>query len=228
MLRAIIFDFDGVIVDSEPLHYSAFKHVLAEKNIGLTESQYYTDYIGMDDKGCFSTVLKNHGHRTSRNDITTLINKKSAYFDQHIKSNLHLFSGVASFIRTVSKQWPLAIVSGALRNEIDLILKEARLHQFFDTIISAENVEKGKPDPEGFLKGLESLNQSINTLTARPNNCLVIEDSIPGVYGAQAAGMRCLAVTNTHPPEQLAHADAITSSLDNYAIDSLVEKLWAK
>ncbi len=226
MLQAIIFDFDGIIVDSEPLHYAAFRYVLAEERIPLTESQYYADYIGMDDKGCFSAVLTRHHRTPSPNAITDLIQRKSTYFHEHVTKNVHLFDGVVDFIPMVAKRWPLAIVSGALRDEIELILGGAGLRDSFQVLISAEDVNEGKPNPEGFLKGLDALNRSEAQPTVQPADCLVIEDTIPGVDGARAAGMRCLAVANTHPREQLAHADAVTDSLTDYDIDVLERTLW--
>ena len=226
MLRAIIFDFDGVIADSEPLHFAAFEYVLAEEHIPLPKSEYYTDYVGMDDNGCFSAVLTRHGHMVSPDVITDLIRRKSTYFHQHVTQNVRLFDGVVDFISTVARRWPLAIVSGALRDEIELILEDAGLRDAFQSIISAEDVKRGKPDPEGFLRGLDTLNRSTVHPTAHPTDCLVIEDSIPGIDGARAAGMRCLAVANTHPREQLAHADAATDSLAKYDIDALARTLW--
>ena len=226
MLQAIIFDFDGVIADSEPLHYAAFRHVLAEERIPLTESQYYTDYIGMDDKGCFSTVLTRHDRTPTPDVIADLIRRKSTYFHAHVTENLCLFEGVVGFIPLVAKRWPLVIVSGALRDEIELILGGAGLRGAFHAVISAEDVKEGKPNPEGFLKGLDALNRLEGQPMLQPADCLVIEDTIPGLNGARAAGMRCLAVTNTHPREQLTHADAVTDSLENYDIDALNWSLW--
>ena len=226
MLRAIIFDFDGVIADSEPLHFAAFQSVLAEEGIPFTEAQYYTDYIGMDDNGCFSAVMTTQCRAVPPELITSLIQRKSTYFHQHIKHSLRLFDGVVDFIAKVAKQWPLVIVSGALRDEIELILGGAGLRDAFRAIISAEDVHQGKPNPEGFLKGLDAVNRSVAQPTAKPEDCLVIEDSIPGVEGAVAAGMRCLAVSNTHPPNQLTHADAVTNSLAEYDIHSLERELW--
>ncbi len=226
MLQAIIFDFDGVIANSEPLHYAAFRHVLAKESILLTESQYYTDYIGMDDKGCFAALLTRHHRTLSPDVITDLIRKKSTYFHEHITQSLCLFDGVVDFISMLTKRWPLAIVSGALRNEIEVILGEAGLRDAFLSIISAEDVNEGKPNPEGFLKGLDALNRSEMQSIVQPANCLVIEDSVPGVDGAQAAGMRCLAVSNTYPPEHFAQADAVTDSFAEYDIDALERKLW--
>tara|TARA_B100000315_G_scaffold259641_2_gene316471 strand:- start:8442 stop:9128 length:687 start_codon:yes stop_codon:yes gene_type:complete len=227
MLQAIIFDFDGVIADSEPLHYAAFQHVLAKEHILLTETEYYTDYIGMDDKGCFTTLLTRHHRTPSSAIIANLIQKKSIYFHQHVTQHLCLFDGVVDFVFMLAKRWPLAIVSGALRNEIELILGKAGLLDSFHTIISAEDVTEGKPDPEGFLKGLGALNRLTMRPTVQAKECLVIEDSIPGINGAHAAGMRCLAVTNTYSFNDLAHADAITDSLEKYDINALEEKLWS-
>jgi HAD superfamily hydrolase (TIGR01509 family) len=227
MLRAIIFDCDGIIADNEPLHLRCFQKVLGEEGIPLTEKEYYDIYLGMDDKGCFSAVLKAHGRPATPARISELIDRKARYYEETIKQELILFPGVASLVKEASRRYVLAVSSGALRHEIELILKAAGIRDAFKVIVSAEDVSVGKPDPQGFQKALAR----INDLFPRPDppispqESLVIEDSIAGVQAAKAAGMRCLAVTNSYPRETLKQADLTVNSLEGLSLETL-EKLF--
>ena len=123
-------------------------------------------------------------------------------------------------------RYPLAIASGALRNEIELILEEAGLRKAFRHITSAEDVTHGKPAPDPFLHALAGLNNQSERLALAPANCLVIEDSLPGIRGARAAGMKVLAVANTHAMQDLGEADSITHSLTDTRLSDLEVRLW--
>lgn len=225
MLRALIFDFDGIVADNEPIHLLMFRKVLSRLGIPLTTEDYYTTYLGMDDKGCFSAILKIHGKNPSPPEIEALIQEKTRYFTEHIKDHLVIFPGVVSFVETASQKYPLAIASGALRHEIELILQTAGIRKAFRTIVSAEDVAEGKPDPEGFLKALGRLNE-ITSRPIRADECLVIEDSLAGLEGAKKAGMKCLAVTNTYPREKLTDADLIVNSLEACRLEE-IENLFS-
>ena len=220
MLRAIIFDFDGIIANNEPIHLLMFRKVLGGRGIFLSEEEYYATYLGMDDKGCFAALLKVHGQEASPATINTLIQEKTRYYTEYIQKNLVIFPGVVEFVDAASQHYPLAIASGALRHEIEVILDIAGIRKAFRTIVSAEDVSEGKPDPEGFLKALTRLRE-LTSLPISAENCLVIEDSIAGLVAARRAGMRCLAVTNTYPRERLAEADRVISSLENCRMEDL-------
>jgi len=212
MLKAIIFDFDGVITDSEPAHLKMFRKVLGEMGLSLSEKDYYDIYLGMDDKGCFSTLLKSNGIDSNPEHIQSLIEKKTAYLMDYIKDNLFIYPGVVEFIGNSSKKYLLAIASGALRHEIEFVLESAGLRSAFNIIVSAEDVGEGKPNPECFNKAVERLNK-VSNQRITPAECLVIEDSIAGIEAAKAAGMRCIAVTNTYGPERLTIADDVVKEL---------------
>ena len=224
MLRALIFDFDGVIADNEPVHLLMFRKVLIRFGIALSQEDYYATYLGMDDRGCFSTILKRHGKNPSPSEIETLIQEKTRYFTEHIKTHLVIFPGVVSFIEAASQKYPLAIASGALRHEIEMILKTAKIRDRFQTIVSAEDVAEGKPDPEGFLKALARLKE-ITSKMLRADECLVIEDSLAGLEGAKKAGMQVLAVTHTYPREKLSDANLIVNNLEECRLED-IEKLF--
>jgi HAD superfamily hydrolase (TIGR01509 family) len=226
MMRTILFDFDGVIADTEPIHYSALKRILADLDITLTEADYYASYLGFDDRGCFTAALESN-HRTYQPAlITELVDRKARVYLDVIRQQLTIFPGVRDLVRAAAADYPLAIVSGALRQEIELILERAGIRTLFRHITSAENVARGKPDPEGFLHALAALNRDRSGSSLTPADCLVIEDSLPGIRGAHAAGMKVLAVANTHTVQDLHEADAITHSLEQVNLSELRHRLW--
>jgi beta-phosphoglucomutase len=215
MLRAVIFDFNGIIVDDEPIHFELFQRVLKEEDINLTEADYYARYLGCDDRGAFTTAYREHGRALSDSKLAQLIERKAAYYREEIKSKIRVFPGVQTLLPDLARKLPLAIASGALRNEIEIILSSIGLFTHFRAIVSAEDVTRGKPEPEIFLKALAQLNTALGSdYPIRAAECLVIEDSKEGVRGARRAGMKCLAVTNSHPAELLHEADSIVDSLE--------------
>ena len=225
-LRAIIFDFDGVIADTEPLHFAALTQVLAGIDIVLTETEYYTDYLGFDDRGCFMAALHRHRRDVSPAVLTRLMHQKALAYLTAVKQHLAIFPGVRELVRDVADRYPLAIASGALRNEIELILEEAGLRKAFRHITSAEDVTQGKPAPDPFLHAMAGLNGQPERLSLTPGDCLVIEDSLPGIRGARAAGMKVLAVANTHARQDLGEADYITHSLAETRLSDVQAHLW--
>ncbi len=226
MLRAIIFDFDGIIADTEPLHFRGFQKVLEGIGIPLTEREYYADYLGFDDRGAFLAALSSHNRPASAGTVAYLMQQKAIAYLDAVKERIVIFPGVPGFVRNVSTRLPLAIASGALRNEIELILTAAGLRGCFRHITSAEDVSRGKPDPQGFLLTLAALNRTHNGTAITPEDCLVIEDSLPGIRGARAAGMKVLAVANTHSIQELGEADAITHSLADVTLAEIEQQLW--
>ncbi|MCX5721127.1 MAG: HAD family phosphatase [Nitrospirae bacterium] len=225
-LSAIIFDFDGVIADSEPLHFAGFRLTLAEIGISLTESDYYANYLGYDDRGCFIAALTAHQRPADPSVLAPLMQRKAQAYLESVKDHLVIFPGVREFVSEAAATYPLAIASGALRHEIEFILEQAGLRKAFLHITGAEDVTKGKPDPEPFLHALAALNRQRPNQTIAPDSCLVIEDSIPGLRGAKAAGMKVLAVANTHTIQDLHEAHAVAQSLSQIRLSELRERLW--
>ncbi len=221
MIKAIIFDFNGVIADDEHLHLELFQKVVAEEGMKLTEADYYEkNYLGMDDRGCLSAVYRAHGRQIEDSTLQALIERKARYYQEAVRERLLLFPGAVDFVRHAAKELPLAIVSGALRREIDLILDSASIRDCFRVIVSAEDVRQGKPDPEGFVRALEALKAGM-TDPLRPDDCLVIEDSPFGIQAAKQAGMRCMAITNSYPEDKLGRSDHIIRSLEGLTVESL-------
>ena len=225
MLRAVIFDFNGIIVDDEPIHFKLFQKVLSEEGICLTEEAYYARYLGFDDRGAFTAGFRENNRPLTDSKLHELIDRKAVYYQDIIRDQVAIFPGVESLVSTLAASLPLAVASGALRQEIETILKTAGLLDHFKAIVSAEDVTRGKPDPEIFLKALDALNEG-NANAIEAFDCVVIEDSKEGIRGARRAGMKCLAVTNSHPAELLGEASAVVKSLEEVTLP-LLQKMWA-
>jgi len=226
-LTAVIFDFDGVIADTEPLHFAGFRQTLAEICITLTESDYYANYLGYDDLGCFIAALTAHKHPADPAALAQLMQRKAHAYLESVTDHLVIFPGVREFVREAAAAYPLAIASGALRHEIEVILEQAGLRKEFLHITSAEDVTRGKPDPQPFLHALNGLNRPRREPLITAESCLVIEDSLPGIRSAKTAGMKVLAVANTHTLQDLHEAHAAAQSLSQIRLTELRERLWS-
>ncbi|MFL6213987.1 MAG: HAD family hydrolase [Blastocatellia bacterium] len=224
MIKAIIFDCDGVIADSEPLHMATMQQVLSEEGITVSEETYYREYLALDDRGCFTKAFRDHSRSLTGDKLRELIARKAARLEPVMQTHLRIFPGIAQFIRAASASYPLAVASGALRHEIELILQHAGVRDCFAALISAEDVTRGKPDPESFLQAHAALSRmSADGIAA--SECLVIEDSLHGVQAGKLAGMSVLAVTNSYPREQLQAADAVIESFAGLGVKDVEQLL---
>ena len=212
-LRAIIFDFDGTIADSEPLHLAAFQAVLSEElDLDLTEEEYAERYLAFDDRLLFTHVLNDRGVAVDPDRFEQLLEQKEARY-QEIALAPQILPGAAEMIRAAAGHWPLAIASGALGHEVRPVLERVGLIDCFPIIVTAEMVGRGKPDPESFLTALARINEGLSKPIPGAS-CLVVEDSVAGVRSGNAAGMRTLAVTTSYPAEKLGEADRVVDSLE--------------
>ncbi|MFC1764960.1 HAD family hydrolase [Planctomycetota bacterium] len=220
MLKAIIFDFDGVITDSEILHYRSFNDILAPYDVKIKTEDYYRYYLGLSDKDFFETLIEKGFLKLNINAVSQLVRDKKVIYEQLAQTEGQIIEGVRPFLDYLSEHTiPMAICSGALLPEIELILEQATLRHHFKTIVSADQVTKSKPDPEGFLLTLQRLNDIVGPTAAE--ECVVFEDSYWGLEGAKEAGMRTVAVTNSYPAEQLTMADQTVKRLDTLTLDDL-------
>lgn len=221
MLKAVIFDFDGVITDSEVLHLRAFNKVLIQFNCRIKRKDYYTKYLGFSDFDCYRQLIKDGLLNISKSKIAELVEQKNQVFEELAKTEGKTIEGVCGFLAMLDENnIPMAICSGALLSEIELLLDDANLRQYFETIVSAEHVRKGKPHPEGFLRALKRLNKNRKKQISA-NQCIVIEDSLWGLQAAKAAKMHAIAVTNSYDAEQLQLAEKIVDKLSDLSIDDL-------
>jgi len=229
VLRAILFDFDGVIVDTEPLHWAAMNEVLALHDIPqVAKEYYYENMLGLDDRGLFRDSFARAAKPLPPDLLETLIAEKSERFLTMAGRDNITLPGAAEFISSVAPRHLLAICSGALRREIETILQAAGLLSHFPVIVAADDVQRGKPDPQGYLLAMQQLQDSHRlSPPLQPADCLVIEDSLPGIEAAKDAGMTCLAVSTSVQGELLLQADAVVASLrevDSALLDELLNK----
>lgn len=206
MFPATLFDYNGVIVDDEHVHLEAFRDVLRPLGIALAEKDYWDRYLGFDDAGAFRAILTDAGRTVSESDVHALVEAKRPKYAERARLSLKGFPGVADVIRRRASAGPVVIVSGALRSEIELGLELLGVTEAVTGIVSAEDTERSKPDPEGYLLGLALLGRQLPSSEA--SRALVIEDSIAGVQAAKAAGLVCVAVGHSYPESALREAGA--------------------
>jgi len=202
-IRAIIFDFNGVICDDERIHFQATSGVLAGLGISISDEDYNQNFLGCADRESFPKIISERGNRPIGSaELEGLIARKSDNYLELVSGGPPFVFGAIEFIREASRNYLLAIASGALRREIDFVLSAGGLSDLFRTIIAADDTSHSKPHPEVYQKALERMNVDL-----LPANCVAIEDSPRGVASAKNAGMKCLALTTTLNHEALSSAD---------------------
>lgn len=224
-IRAFLFDFDGVIVNSEPLHYLAFHEVLRAEKVDLTEDEYYREMIGFDDKGAFRHIYKMRNIPLEPRVFLRLLTRKSEVMMDLIRDRKHeALPGASEFIRSLWRDYPLAICSGALREEIEIMLEGVSLRDCFKTIISAEDVTVGKPDPQGYLLAMQNLSHLVHR-ELKPPNCIIVEDAPTVIRSVKSAGFPTLAVATTYPLNKLADATYAVQTLDPAEVKKKIPNL---
>ena len=221
MLKAVIFDFDGVITDSEILHLRAFNRSLAPYGIEISTKDYYANYLGFSDFDCYKALIDNGVLKIEPQQVSGVIKQKSTIFEELTRTEGRTIEGVHGLLNMLKEnKIPMAICSGSLMAEIEVVLDGAKLRHFFAVIVSAEQVKKGKPSPEGFLLTLQKLNKKYRPPIAA-GECIVIEDSRWGLQAARAAGMHTIAVTTSYDAAQLTLAEKVVARLTELTIDDL-------
>jgi beta-phosphoglucomutase len=203
MTPAILFDFNGVIIDDEPQHCDALIATLSEYGYELDRDTYYREYLGFDDRECFRFSFARMGRGTDEPALLEAIGRKNRHYERAVRTSMRLVPGASDFIESAALDGiQLGIVSGALRREIELVLDLAALRPHFSEIVAAEDVSACKPDPQGYNRGRERLGVTL----AR---CVVVEDSLPGLAAARAAGLRCAMLATSHDEGACAAADLV-------------------
>jgi beta-phosphoglucomutase len=221
MLKAVIFDFDGVISDSESCHFAAYNKVLADFGIQIKEEEYYAEYLGFTDYEAFEDIQKRYKTDFKGLSIEQLVEQKAKFFQELIRQTDHLIDGIAELIGKLKKSnIKVAINSGATAADIKIMLKSSAIEDSFDIIVSANDVSKGKPDPEGYLLVLKKLNV-ISDSPISAKQCVAIEDSRWGIISAKKAGMRVIAVTNSYSAKELKDAERIINSVRQIKISDM-------
>jgi len=220
MLAAIVFDFDGVIANSEPLHLRAFQEALAELHVALGDADYYERYLGYDDVGVFKAVSAERDLGWSSERIALLVAAKAVRLEALERNGSVLFPGAADAIRRAESRAPLAIASGALGPEIRRVLDRAGLTGAFRTIVSAEDTPVSKPAPDPYQLAVVRLSDALREVI-HPSRCVAIEDSHWGLQSARAAGLRTVAVAQTYDRRTLDEADLVIESIAELDVNAL-------
>jgi HAD superfamily hydrolase (TIGR01509 family) len=221
MLDAVIFDFDGIIVDTEPLHYRAFQEILAPIGLGYSWDDYLDRYLGFDDRDAFREAFRSGGKSLEEGDLRRLIVEKGDAFNRIIVSGVTPYPGVVELIRSLKGRIPMALCSGALPGDIAPILEQLGISEHFDVIVTAADVRKSKPDPESYALAVERLKGAFPEKGIIPENCLAIEDTPAGIASATGAGLKVMSVTNSYPEEELSGAAKVLQTLAGVGLQAL-------
>lgn len=213
-IGAVVFDFDGVLANSEPLHLQSFQAVLDELGVTLGRDEYYQHYLGFDDAMAFRTLSDRRGLGWTAGEVTEIIARKAAVFDDIILSADVIYPEAIACVERLAASLPLGIASGALRHEIEAILRRSSLDKHFRFIVAAGETTRGKPAPDPYRRAAR--------LHSRPpEQCVAIEDSRWGIESAKDAGLHCVGITTSYAARDLPGADAIIGSLDEFTMDLL-------
>ena len=219
-LQAIVFDFDGVIADSEPLHLRACRQALTEEGLVLDRDEYLARYLGYDDVGMFEALGRDRGLGWTGQHVTALVARKGMQLQAMLARGDVLFPGAAAFIRAAAAEVPIAIASGALRHEIVQIVEAAGLGDLFPVIVASGDTPASKPSPAPYLMAFEQLQQAL-TRTIHPRRCVAIEDSVWGLESARGAGLRCVGVATSYTAAELIGAELVVDGLHALTIPML-------
>lgn len=225
-LKAVLFDFNGVIINDEPLHEKLIEQILIEENLRPIPGEFQQVCLGRSDRVCLTELVNRRGRVVSESYLIQLMQRKAQAYQQQLDSmqKLPLYSGLDDLIFQVrSLHLKLAIVSGAMRSEIELVLNRANLAPHFPVIVAGDDITTSKPEPDGYLLAVERLNQEYPDLQLQPSECLAIEDTPAGIQAAKRAGISVVGVANTYPFHMMQRRA-------NWAVDYLcdLDLQWAQ
>ena len=224
MLQAIVFDFDGVLVDSEPMHYEAFRQVGRTIGYEFDYQQYLNELIGFDDRDAFEHMIERGGAQVgSETSIATLCDDKQRAFEQLVQRGIQPIAGALELVDHSATQLPIAIASGATMTDITLILDQLDRRHVFETIVAADHVARSKPNPQSYALAVEQLAARHPELALEPAHCLAIEDTPAGLESARGAGLMTLGLASTGPAERLRTATRVVDSLEGIDLNTLRE-----
>ena len=217
--EAVIFDFDGIIVDTEPLHYKAFLSVLEPLGLGFAWEEYVATYMGFDDRDTFREAYRARGRDLDGKSLKSLVAAKSRAFLDILRAGVEPYPGAVPMIESLHVAGvPLAISSGALLSDVAPILGGLGIDRCFPVVVTADDVRKSKPDPECYALAFRRLSRMRPARVTVPERSFAIEDTPAGIRSAKGAGLRVLAVTNSYGAGELAEADWVADSLENVRI----------
>lgn len=231
MLRALLFDFNGVLVDDEPLHLDLILQILGDEGVDIDRSWAADALLGQPDRAALDLAMARGGRAVDPHELTELVERKGAlYREQVAREGFRFFPGALRLAHEAADGGlMLGVVSGARRGEIEGALAQEGITPLFKAVIAAEDLDAGKPDPTGYLLALEALNSRppLPDRLVHPHEALAIEDSIPGLAAAQDAGLVTLGICHSQPAEHLAFADAVRPDLEVLNLPCL-QAIYAK
>jgi beta-phosphoglucomutase len=204
MIRAVIFDFNGVLADDDPIHRQALHKVAVEEGITFTEDEYMESYLALNDRDCFQALWTKNQRTLKQGELDELMRRKGVYYFSAIEEKDVLFNGAAVAVRAAASRGPVAVASGARIGEIRHILGKGGLLDCFSTIVGMEDVRRGKPDPEPFALAFARLGERLPGLSLE--ECAAVEDSLGGIQSAHSAGIPCLGVAHSYSRSRLEEA----------------------
>jgi len=214
-MDAIIFDFDGVIADSEPTHERAIRAAAQAVEMDVSHALYLTQIIGLDDRDTFRVIAKANGRTLDDAELADLTDEKQRLFTELVHAgSVRAFPGSVELIRSAAERVPIAVCSGAVRLEVALILDRFGISDLFRCLVTADDVPSAKPDPAGYIKAADRLGCS-------PSGCVAIEDTAKGISAGKAAGLRVAAVCHSLPADQLDQADLVVPTILDLTVDRL-------
>lgn len=232
VIRAILFDFNGVLLDDEPLHMELLQELLAEADIELTEADYWATYVGFDDREAFRRAYEAVNRELSEVALIQLIARKAVLYQERIEARgFPFFPGAVDFIAACAESGlRRGVVSGALRSEIVVALERSGASRYFGPIVSADDVSASKPDPEGYVKGIQELNQQkpLPERLLHAHEILAIEDTDAGLEAARAAGLRTIGVEHTFGADRLSAAEVVVPKISDLEVGQLAELLGGR
>ena len=222
-LEGVVFDFDGVLANSEPLHLRVYQILLSREDIAFPASEYYQRYLGLDDVGIFTMLAREKGLDIGGDRLSTLIERKTEIFLRLAREGDVLFPGAADCLRAVAAAVPVGIASGALSHEIGQILEAAGLRALVPVIVAAGETPRAKPAPDPFVRAVELMSARAGR-TLEPSRVVALEDSPPGLRAARAAGLRTLGLATSYPADVLREAEHVVADISHVTL-ALLESL---
>ena len=217
--KAIIFDFNGVIINDEPIHQQLIDELLLGENLRPSEGEYKQLCLGRSDRTCLNNILSRRGRVVSEDYLKKLIERKAQAYREKIAQldPLPIYPDVTNFLAQIKERSLLiGLVTGALRSEVELVLNRAGIAEYFPVIVAGDDITTSKPEPEGYLLAVEILNQQNPNLLLKPSECLALEDTPAGISAAKNAGMQVVGIANTYPFHMLQRQT-------NWSVDHLSE-----
>jgi len=230
LLRAIIFDFDGIIVNSEPLILKLTQEMASREGWAVTEEEYYRDYLALDDRGIIEHLYRSHGRPVQPARRDEMVAWKGREYERIIRDGLPALPGAVEFVTKAALRFTLAIASGSFRSEIEHLLGKLGLREKFAVLATADDCEKSKPNPAVYLKALERLRELPlwHNKPLEAAECLAIEDAPLGIVAAHAAGLKCLALSHSRPLDELREADWVARQFQEVDLERISREFSQK